>query len=606
MLLALFLLQLPNPSAAAPNPDAISSERLGNTLRAVCSQERLAGTKESQKAADYVASLFSEAGLEVERPTYSVYLPRQTAEGLWLIQENGRHLPLDLEEHGFPQDSQSQHGTVPPMHGSTGAGNVRGRVVFAGFGRVEDFQSLKEQGVRTDGTIALIRYGKLFRGQKVQNAEAAGCVGALLYTDSEDDGNWKGKTLPQGPWRPSDGIQRGSVFNGHGDPLTPGWASVSGAKRIPIQNAKGLSGIPSLPISQANATALFGQVARPEKPGALKTRCAMKVEQNPNLVQITNVIGKIEGATHPEDWVIVGAHRDSWGFGAVDNGTGITVLLETARVLGEALNTGWRPDRTIILATWDAEEWGLVGSTEWVEENRKRLKIHGVAYINMDVAASGPNLGASGTPGLVDVFKEACRLEGQAAPETLGTPGGGSDHIPFLELAGMEVLGFGFHGGSGSYHSAYDTPWLVEQYLDPGFKHHESATRLLLRILLQLARSETRVDGILGWTKLAFKESKLLKLDERNSSTLVNSIYRASVAATDASPPHPHRYLRFFLPNNEHGANILWQSSGYSGNWFPNIKKALKEGNSPTAAVNQVVRTMDLVTTILSPDELKE
>ncbi|MBO45748.1 MAG: hypothetical protein CMJ96_02520 [Planctomycetes bacterium] len=599
MLLALFLLQLPTPSANPPSPESVSSERLGKTLQAVCAQERLAGSPGSKKATEYVASVFEEAGLDVERATYSVYLPRQTAQGLWLIQANGRHLPLDLEEHGFPQDPQSHRGTVPPMHGSTGAGNVRGRLIFAGFGREEDFKFLKDQGIRTDGTIALIRYGKLFRGQKVQNAEAAGCVGALLYTDSEDDGERKGKTMPRGPWRPIDGIQRGSVFNGHGDPLTPGWASVAGAKRIPIQKAEGLCGIPSLPISQANATALFGQEARPERPGPLKTRCAMKVEQNPNLVQITNVLGKIEGATHPEDWVVVGAHRDSWGFGAVDNGTGTTVLLETARVLGKAMEKGWRPDRTILLATWDAEEWGLVGSTEWVEEHRKQLQIHGVAYINMDVVASGPNLGGSSTPGLVKVFQESCRAEDLVAPKNIGTPGGGSDHIPFLEIAGMEVLGFGFHGGSGSYHSAYDTPWLVENYLDPGFHHHASAARLLLQLLNKLSDSTTIVNGIQGWSRLALEKAQGLQLDERNFGKLVNAANLNHKATAGTAPPHPHRYLRFFLPNSKHGKNLLWQSSGYGGVWFPEIVQALEKGESPNEAVSQVVRAMDLATEVL-------
>ncbi|PCH75997.1 MAG: hypothetical protein COB96_07320 [Planctomycetota bacterium] len=583
---------LQNTSSVVPLPEDVSPVRLRNTLRNLCREPRLAGSKESKLAIDYVTTVFQEAGLRVERQRYLCYLPRQIDASLWLL-DQGERQQLDLEERGYPEDPDSIRNQVAPMHGLTQPGHVRGRVVFAGRGLVSDFEELRKSGVNPAGTIALIRYGGLYRGLKVKNAADAGCVGALLYTDSDDDGKAKGEVLPNGPWRPHDGIQRGSVFNGNGDALTPGVAALADAERISLNAATGLVTIPSIPISMVNATLLFGTDGRPERPGQLASRIEMQVEQDPAPVWIENVIGWIDAEDPDAEWVVAGAHRDAWGFGAVDNGTGTAVLLETARVLGAAAAAGWRPQRSIALATWDGEEWGLVGSNEWVEQHRDDLMARAVAYLNMDVVASGPNFGASCTPGLVAVLNQACADEQIEAPANLGVPGGGSDHVPFLEIAGVEVSSFGFHGGSGAYHSAYDTPYLIEKYLDPEFQHHAAAGRMLVRMLTNLASKSTRVDGIRGWANRAGQEASKLELPADLARRLAAAIQELEALAATTTADHPHRFLRLFIPAARSERLILWRTAGYGAAWFPEIKNALAAGKNPAAATSSVIRALN-------------
>ena len=581
LLLAAF--QSPSP----PDPGAVSTERLAAGLRDLCRQPRLAGSPEAGWAAELAARTFEQAGLRVERARYRVHLPRQTGQSLVMVGRDGEREELELWESGYGADPDSRRGQVPPMHGLTGQGRVRGRVVFAGRGTAEEFAALRARGVELDGTVALVRYGGLYRGLKVDNAGRAGCIGALLYTDDEDDGSAKGDPLPDGPWRPHDGIQRGSVFNGDGDPLTQGWAALPEAERASWDEAVGLVTIPSLPIAMGNARRLFGDAGRPEETGLLDVEVELFVEQDRRPVEIENVLGWIEGATRPDEWIIAGAHRDAWGLGAVDNGTGTNVVLEAARVLGTALASGWRPDRTLVLATWDAEEWGLVGSTEWVEQHRAELLAKGVAYLNLDVVASGPHFGATCTPGMVDALTRACSAESVEVPGRLGIPGGGSDHVPFLELAGVEVLSFGFHGGNGTYHSAYDTPYVVEKFLDPGFRHHQRACSLLLRMLTDLGHADTRVDGLDGWSVQLLQAGSKLPLEEELGKRFQDAAQELRDAATRASDyESPHRFLRFFLPDGSVRAerSTLWRSAGYASQWFPEIAEALARGDDPTAA----------------------
>ncbi len=479
------------------------------------------------------------------------------------------------------------------MHGLTHPGQVRGQVIFAGRGLAEDFEILRTSGINPAGTIALIRYGGLYRGAKVKNAEDAGCVGALLYSDPEDDGKARGAPLPQGPWRPSNGIQRGSVFLGKGEARTPGWAATVDAPRLGLAEAPGLVGIPSLPISADNAQILFGESGRPGAPSALKARVELRIEQDPAPVWVDNILVRIEGAVAPDECILAGAHRDSWVFGAADNGSGITVLLETARILGEALRRGWQPERTLILAFWDAEEWGLVGSTEWVEENRAQLIARAVAYVNLDSIASGPNFGASCSPGLASSLAASCIAEGLKPPQNLGTPsGGGSDHVPFAELAGVETAAFGFHGGNGTYHSAYDTPYAVERFLDPDFVFHAKASRLLLRFLTHLADAGTPVDGARGWTARAVDAAIQLQLPDSLYAPLVDASYRLQERVSTSSLPHPHRFPRLFLPAGSKSRSLLFGASGYQSSWFPEVAKALAEGNDPEDAVKRILAAL--------------
>ncbi|MBC8329436.1 MAG: M28 family peptidase, partial [Planctomycetes bacterium] len=368
----------------------------------------------------------------------------------------------------------------------------------------------------------------------------------------------------------------------------------------PTKGAAGLVGIPSLPVSQANAELIARSGQLPDAPCALAAEVEMAVEQDPALVGIEDVLGWIEGSTRPDEWVIAGAHRDAWGFGAVDNGSGSAVLLETARVLGAALGRGWRPERTLVLATWDAEEWGLVGSTEWVEQHRRQLAAGGVAYLNMDVVASGASFGASCTPGMAELLRQCCADAQVEPPQELGVPGGGSDHVPFLELAGMEVAAFGFHGGHGTYHSTYDTPFVVERFLDPDFAHHAAAADLLVRLLDRLSAAELRLDGLAGWSRQALAAAAELPLPDAQRERLLAAAQElvAAAEAVGAELPHPQRFLRFFLPAEEGGRLLLWRTAGYGASWFPEVRSVAEgAGSDPgteaaISALRRAARTL--------------
>jgi N-acetylated-alpha-linked acidic dipeptidase len=566
--------------ATAPNPAAVSAERLGATLQELCRQPRLAGSIESLAAISYVTQVFQDAGFEVQHAPYLCYLPRQTSQSLQVLVPGGDWQALDLREIGYPEDPRTLSNHVPPMHGLTGTGRAEGRLWYTGYGTENEFLELEKRFGREaiQGGIALIRYGALYRGLKVANAENFGFAGALLYTNAEDDGRGKGAVLPDGPWRPASGIQRGSVYNADGDPLTPGWPALEHANRIRPSQAAGLVHIPSLPISSGNAARLLHGSER--RLGPLDTSARLFVEQDPNLVEIQDVLGVLRGSSHADEWVIFGAHRDSWGFGATDNGTGTTVLLETARVIGKAYKEGWRPERTIVFATWDAEEWGLVGSTEWVEHHRTELLEKAVAYVNMDVAATGPNFSASCTPGLIATTSIACLSQGVKVPLHLGVPGGGSDHVPFLELAGVEVLNFGFHGGSGVYHSAMDTPFLVEKFLDPDYKYHKQAAEFAVTIVNHLSHGSAQVDGRRAWVQHILQALKRFPSETLEQQTaklrLENATLRFALqlekelgAATDS-----FRFHRAFMPKT--GRSLLWRSAGYGSAWFPEVLAALE------------------------------
>lgn len=589
------------PASARPDPDLVRAELLRDSLRALCERPRFAGSSDAPRAAALAARAFAAAGFRVERPQYLCLLPRQTAQSLERRDASGAWIAVDLLEPANPADPLSAAAQVPPMLGLCAPGSAQGALFYAGYGTEAEFAELRARhGAACDGAIALMRYGLLYRGLKLANAEAAGFGGALLYTDSLDDGAERGAALPDGPWRPAGGIQRGSVNNAEGDPLTPGWAALPDAARLAREEAEGLVRIPGLPVSQASASLLMGGAERAL--GPLPSEVRLRVEQDETLLPVENVLGWIEGEERPDEWVLLGAHRDSWGPGAVDNGTGSAVLLEVARVLGAAHAAGWRPKRTLVLATWDAEEWGLVGSTEWVEQYARLLRERAVAYLNLDVVASGPNFGASCTPGLVELLRAACAEEGLDAPASLGVPGGGSDHVPFLELAGVEVLTFGFSGGSGTYHSSLDTPFVVERFLDPEFLHHARAARLGVRLARLLADDEVPVDGVRGWMRQVVRASESARgpqeAGQEDRLALQVAALRLALAAEQSELPLPFpawRFARFFLPESAPGApwrrSLLWRSAGYGSAWFPEgAEEGWTRARAMLAAAEQALR----------------
>ena len=414
-----------------------------------------------------------------------------------------------------------------PFSGSSGSGDVTAQVVYANYGRIEDFNELAARNIDLHGKIVICRYGSNFRGVKVYLAQQRGAVGVLLYSDPQDDGYEKGDAWPAGPWRPETGVQRGSVqflFNYPGDPETPGVASTLDLPdSARISNSSGPEAsqpyIISIPISYHDAAPILQALKGPGAPASWQGALPFHYHMGPggekvHLVSqqdyqrriIWDVIGKIEGSQDPDAWVVVGNHRDAWVYGAVDPSSGTAAMLEAAHGIGALLREGWRPRRTIVFCSWDAEEEGLIGSTEWVEQQGHTLD-HAVAYFNIDVAVSGPDFNASAVPSLKDFVRNVARsvpspvggsvyrmwrLKPSAGnanesnapfmPEEnvrLGDLGSGSDYTPFLQHEGVPATDIESTGPYGVYHSAFDDFAWYMQNADPHFVYLQQMARFL-------------------------------------------------------------------------------------------------------------------------------
>lgn len=439
---------------------------------------------------------------------------------------------FDLREKGWSWDKDSYNSnTVLPFNAYSPSGNLSGQIVYANYGLPEDYNYLETLGIDVKNKIMLVRYGRSFRGIKVKVAEQHGAAGVIIYSDPEDDGYDQGDIYPRGPMRPWDAVQRGSIQDltiYPGDPLTPGYASTKDAKRIPLDDVTDLPHIPCMPISYYNAGKLLSNLAGPSVPhdwqgglpfayhiGPGPTEVNMKIEMDYAIRPIWDVIGTIQGEAYPDQKVIIGNHRDAWVFGAVDPNSGTASMLETARGIGKLLEKGWKPNRTIVFCSWDGEEYGLIGSTEWGEQNAEELKKDAVAYINVDAPVSGTNFGSSAVPSLdrfvMDVTKsvtdpktkksvfdawyinqnESYFKKHDSVPDSattiLGRLGSGSDFTVFLDHLGIPSFDFGFGGPYGVYHSALDNFYWMEHWGDPTFQYHATVAKLLGVAALRLA-----------------------------------------------------------------------------------------------------------------------
>ena len=495
-----------------------------NARSAALSKEpHIAGSPAQKRTADYVMAQMKAMGLETELRSYDVWLPHAT--GVKITRMYRDTVALDLTEPSVSSDPATQLPQYLTVNGSSPAGVGEGDVVFVNFGLIEDYATLDSLGVSVKGKVVLARYGRSFRGIKAREAEKRGAVAVLIYTDPLDDGFVTGDVYPEGPMRPLRGVQRGSVFNGAGDPLTPGYASTPGAPRLKPEETA-LPKIPVVPISAANAQALLDGVRGTEIPRNWQGGLSLRYHVGPGPVRVKvevttdaatagtktihNTLGYLRGSEYPDQYVYIGAHRDSWGPGAADNISGTVSVLEAAHALADMAKKGQRPRRTIVFATWDAEEWGLVGSSEYVEDDSLRLKKGAVAYLNQDVSAQGSQFGGGGSPSmramLRDVVKsvpdpkgrgsvyEAWRLVTGTRADTLepnmGDPGGGSDFAGFYNHFGIPTADWGFGGPAGTYHSAYDTHAWMERFGDPGFLYHAASGRIGAAFALRLANAD--------------------------------------------------------------------------------------------------------------------
>lgn len=436
--------------------------------------------------------IFDSMGLGVERHEFDALLSFPISAALEIrspVQE-----PLRLIEQVLPEDPYSAHaGLGIGFNAYSGSGEIEAGVVYANLGRRQDFEALAALGVEVRGRIALIRYGGLYRGLKVHNAEAAGAAGVILYTDPAESGWTRGAPWPEGGFSNATSIQRGSVLAKAfaGDPLTPYIEASEFAPRLDPDDA-GLPTIPVQPVGWDAAARIMRLMTGTPLPadlerawkGALPVeyrldggevlRVRLRVEQDRRITRTANVVARLQGQRRPDELIILGCHHDAWTFGASDPTAGLICLFEAARCLATLAERGWRPDRTVVFAAWGAEEFGIIGSTEWVEANREALIRGAVCYINLDMAAMGADPGAAASPSLVRLIRQVARTVPSAGDPTMsvldawtrngsrearvGDLGGGSDHLPFVCHIGIPSAALSAGGAPGvAYHTNYDS-----------------------------------------------------------------------------------------------------------------------------------------------------
>jgi N-acetylated-alpha-linked acidic dipeptidase len=461
-------------------------------------------------------------GLETDVRAYDIWMPQPTSVRVARVSPQPKD--LSLAEPVVADDPTSKLAQYPTVNGYSGQGDVTGDVVYVNYGLIEDYAQLDSMGVSVKGKIAIARYGRSFRGIKAREAEKHGAMALLIYSDPQDDGYVVGDVYPDGPMRNSAGVQRGSILNPDGDPSTPGYGSTPGVPRLTPDKME-ISHIPVVPIGYGNAGELLrythgASVPRGWQgglpfhyhvgPGPVRARVAVKDDRSTKpLKPIYDTFGMVRGSEFPDELVIIGGHRDGWGPGAADNVSGTVSILESARAVAEELKAGIRPKRTIMFATWDAEEWGLIGSTEFVEDDSLRLAHNAVAYFNQDVAAQGSRFGGGGSPSLRSTLRDIARLVldpngkgsvysewrrasavADTAEPAMGDPGGGSDFAGFYNHLGIPIAEWGFGGQGGVYHSQYDSYAWMTKFGDPGFHYHAAAARVGTAMVLRIANAD--------------------------------------------------------------------------------------------------------------------
>jgi N-acetylated-alpha-linked acidic dipeptidase len=634
---------------AAPSP-----ERARQTLRTLTAKPHLAGTPEDYATALYVRDELQRAGFDVELVEYEVYLPRPKSRRVEMTAPTKYRCALT--EPALPEDPDSASPlAVPTFAAWSPSAKVEAPVVYVNYGLPRDYEVLEKLGVSVRGKIALARYGECYRGVKAQVAQEKGAVGLLVYSDPKDDGYVQGKTYPDGPWRTDNCVQRGSYrafTQPPGDPLTPGRPAKKGTPRLAPKDA-GLPRIPIQPLSYRDALPILESLRGPAAPkewigglpieyriGNGETRVRMTLTMDYRMRTIWNVIGTLTGKDYPDEWILLGNHRDAWVYGAVDPSSGTTALLEVARAFGELRKTGWQPRRTIKLCSWDAEEYGLIGSTEWVEEHLAELREKAVCYLNVDSAVSGDNFRASAVPSLWSVTKAVLRdvpdasgtrslydnwrAQDPQAPEVrFGKLGSGSDYAPFLQIAGIACLDMASTGSYGVYHSTYDSFRWMEKFGDPTFSRHAAMARGWALLAFRLAESHRIGLNLLDYAREIERLAQELAHEhpQLDATALLDAARDLTIAAEafETEPDTPatlatrNRLRRQFegfllapegLPKRYDARHVVYAPgvfSGYGAEVFSGVRYALTRNDAADVAqaMEQIVTALKKATRTL-------
>jgi N-acetylated-alpha-linked acidic dipeptidase len=505
-----------------PNADTLRAQ-----MRILSAEPHHAGSPGSLRVAERILERFRSYGLDARIERFEALLPMPVSRTLQLIAPDT--FTASLKEPVLPEDRDSgDEGQLPTYNAYSPDGDVTADVVFVNYGLPEDYAVLDSLGIEVRGKIVLAKYGRSWRGIKPKVAAERGALATILYSDPRDDGFFVSDIYPAGPMRNWSGVQRGSVMDMPtypGDPQSPGWASETGARKVPIDQVTIFSPIPVLPISYGDALPILRSLGGPLAPeswrGALPV--TYHIGPGPSRVRLTlrfdwqvrpvyNVIARVNGSRWPDQWIVYGNHHDAWVNGAEDPISGMVALGETARAIGNLLKTGWRPARTLVFAAWDAEEWGLIGSTEWAEKHADELKEKAVAYLNSDTNNRGW-LAASGSHSLETFVREIARDihdpgRGQSVLDThmqraarslpageetarftIAALGAGSDYTAFLDHLGLASLhlNYGGEAQAGIYHSVYDSFEHYTRFMDTTFAYGVAEAQTMATAILRLA-----------------------------------------------------------------------------------------------------------------------
>lgn len=575
---------------------SVKPEEMGGWLKLLAAEPNHVGSPHDKANAEWILAKFKSFGWDAHIETFEVLYPTPISETLEL--KGKKPFKATLQEKPIPGDSSAtaKQYALPAYLAYQGDGDVTAPLVYVNYGMPDDYDALQKMGVSVAGKIVITRYGGGWRGLKPKLAQEHGAVGCIIYSDPHDDGYAVDATYPDGPARPPQGFQRGSVQDMTlypGDPLTPGVGATKDAKRLAIADAKTILKIPALPISYADAQvflkALGGQVVPQSWRGSLPityrtgpsaTMVHLAVKSDWGMKTLYDVIGVMKGSAYPDQWVIRGNHHDGWVFGGTDPLSGQIALLEEAKAIGQLAATGWRPKRTIVYTSWDGEEPGLLGSTEWAETHADELKKKGVVYINSDSNARGifeaqgsqdlENLVTGVADDLTDpetgvtvatryrakLREEAVaggrdRDHARALAKVAADPsrdipiealGSGSDYSAYVQHLGLAALNVEYGGegsGGGVYHSRYDTYEHHSRFVDPGFVYDALLAKTIGRLVLRVADADLpvqRAGDFADSVGLYLSEVKKLATDKREAQETQAGLLRDHVFALTADP----------------------------------------------------------------------